>query len=82
MNGLTDYITQWPWVSIVTTWFVLVDDAYRRLVVKRGCPFRASGPEPAFSDSEAIPVSLNQRQPFNNYCVAASACCEWCDELS
>jgi hypothetical protein len=19
MNGLTDYITQWPWVSIVTT---------------------------------------------------------------
>ena len=58
MNGLTDYITQWPWVSIVTTWFVLVDDAYRRRVAKRGCPFRTSGPEPTFSDSEVITVSL------------------------
>jgi len=58
MNGLTDYITQWPWVRIITTWFVLVDDAYRRLVAKRGRPFRASGPEPAFSDSEVITVSL------------------------
>jgi hypothetical protein len=45
MNGLTDYITQWPGVSVVTTWFVLVDDAYRRLVAKRGRPFRASGPK-------------------------------------
>ena len=58
MNGLTDYITQWPWVSIVITWFVLVDDAYHRLVTKRGRPFRASGPEPTFSDSEVITVSL------------------------
>jgi len=58
MNGLTDYITQWPWVSIVTTWFVLVDDAYCRLVAKRGRPFRASGPEPTFSDREVITVSL------------------------
>ena len=58
MNGLTDYITQWPWVSIVTTWFVLVDDVYCRLVAKRGRPFRASGPEPTFSDSEVITVSL------------------------
>ncbi len=58
MNGLTDYITQWPWVSIITTWFVLVDDAYRRLVVKRGRPFRASGPEPTFSDTEVITVGL------------------------
>jgi len=58
MNGLTDYITQWPWVSIVTTGFVLVDDAYRRLVAKRDRPFRTSGPEPTFSDSEVITVSL------------------------
>ncbi len=58
MNGLTDYITQWPWVSIATTWFVLVDDAYRRVVAKRDRPFRASGPEPTFSDSEVITVSL------------------------
>jgi hypothetical protein len=58
MNGLTDYITQWSWVSIVTTWFVLVDDAYCCLVAKRGRPFRGSGPEPTFSDSEVITVSL------------------------
>jgi len=58
MNGLTDYITQWPWVGIVTTWFVLVDDAYCRLVARRGRPFQTSGPEPTFSDSEVITVSL------------------------
>jgi hypothetical protein len=58
MNGLTDYITQWPWVDIVTTWFVLVDDAYRRVVVKRGHRWRRRGPEPTFSDSEVITVSL------------------------
>jgi hypothetical protein len=58
MNGMTDYITQWPWVNIVTTWFVLVDDAYCRLVAKRGRPFRASGPVPTFCDSEVITVSL------------------------
>jgi hypothetical protein len=58
MNGLTDYITQWPWVDIVTTWFVLVDDAYRRVVAKRGHRWRTSGPEPTFGDSEVITVSL------------------------
>jgi len=58
MNGLTDYITQWPWVDIVTTWFVLVDDAYQHIVTRRGHPFRVTGPEPIFSDSEVITVSL------------------------
>ncbi len=58
MNGLTNYITCWPWVDIITTWFVLVDDAYRRLVAKRGRPFRANGPEPTFSDPEVITVGL------------------------
>lgn len=58
MNGLTDYITQWPWADIVTTWFALVDDAYNRVVTQRGHPFRASGPEPTFCDSEVITVSL------------------------
>jgi len=58
MNGLTDYITQWPWVDIVTTWFVLVDDAYQHIVTRRGYPFRVTGPEPIFSDSEVITVSL------------------------
>jgi hypothetical protein len=58
MNGLTDYITQRPWTDTVTAWYVLVDDAYHRLIAKRGAPLRSSGPEPAFSDSEVITVSL------------------------
>ena len=58
MNGLTDYITQRPWEETITTWYVLVDDAYQRLIAKRGRRLRASGPEPAFSDSEVITVSL------------------------
>lgn len=35
-----------------------VDDAYVRLVVRRGYPLRTRGPEPTFSDSEVITVSL------------------------
>lgn len=58
MNGLTDYITQRPWEETTTTWYVLVDDAYQRLIAKRGRPLRTSGPEPSFSDSEVITVSL------------------------
>lgn len=58
MNGLTNYITERPWNDIVTTWFVLVDDAYQRFIVKRGKPLRSSGSEPSFSDSEVITVSL------------------------
>jgi len=37
---------------------VLVDDAIQRILVKRGRPFRASGPAPVFSDSEVITVAL------------------------
>ncbi len=58
MNGLTNYITERPWVDIVTTWYALVDDAYRRFIAKRGRPWRASGVEPRFTDSEVITVSL------------------------
>jgi len=58
MNGLTDYITECPWTDIITTWYVLVDDAYRRLISIQSRPLRASGPEPKFSDSEVIVVSL------------------------
>lgn len=58
MNGLTNYITERPWVDIVTTWFVLVDDAYRRFIAKRGKPLRAHGSAPRFADSEVITVSL------------------------
>jgi hypothetical protein len=58
MNGLTNYITQRPWQETITAWYVLVDDAYRRLVARRGQPLRASGPVPSFSDSEVITVGL------------------------
>lgn len=58
MNGLTDYITERPWADTITAWYVLVDDAYQRLIAKRGRPLRRSGPEPTFSDSEVITVSL------------------------
>lgn len=58
MNGLTDYITQRPWTETITAWYVQVDEAYQRLIAKRGGPLRLSGPEPSFSDSEVITVSL------------------------
>ena len=58
MNGMTDYITQQPWADTITAWYVLVDDAYQRLISQRGRPLRASGPAPTFSDSEVITVSL------------------------
>ena len=58
MNGLTNYITERSWIDIVTTWFVLVDDAYQRFIAQRGKRLRASGVEPSFTDSEVITVSL------------------------
>jgi hypothetical protein len=58
MNGLTKYITECPWEDIVTSWFVLVEDAYQRIIAKHGRPFRVSGPAPSFTDSEVITVSL------------------------
>jgi hypothetical protein len=58
MNGLTNYITEQAWTDTVTLWYVLVDEAYQRLLTKRGIPLRTSGPKPDFSDSEVITVSL------------------------
>jgi hypothetical protein len=58
MNGLTNYITERTWTDIVTTWFVLVDDAYQHLIAKRGQPLRTSGRAPTFTDSEVITVAL------------------------
>jgi len=58
MNGLTNYITEQAWTDIITSWYVLVDTAYQRLVAKRGDRLRTSGPEPQFSDSEVITVGL------------------------
>ena len=58
MNGLTDYITHRPWTDTITAWFVLVDDAYQRILARRRPTWRTSGPAPAFSDSEVITVAL------------------------
>lgn len=37
---------------------MLVDDAYQRLIAKRGHPLRTSGTAPVFTDSEVITVAL------------------------
>lgn len=58
MNGLTDYITEQNWTDTITTWYVLVDDAYQRVIARLEDPLRASGPAPEMSDSEVITVSL------------------------
>lgn len=58
MNGLTNYITTQSWEDTITTWYVLVDDAYQRYVQQRSQPLRQSGPAPRFSDSEVITVGL------------------------
>jgi hypothetical protein len=58
MNGLTNYITDQPWEDTITRWYVLVDDAYQRILARRGRPLRASGPAPSFADSEVITVAL------------------------
>ncbi len=57
MTGLTDFITEANWEDLLTTWYVLVDDAYPALQAHYG-PWRRRGPEPDFSDSEVITVSL------------------------
>ena len=58
MNGLTNYITAQPWEDTITLWYVLVDDAYQRILARRGRPLRASGPAPSFADPEVITVAL------------------------
>jgi hypothetical protein len=57
MDSLTDFITQYRWVDIFTTWFVLVDDAHIALHNHFG-GWRTRGPMPAFTDSEVITVAL------------------------
>jgi hypothetical protein len=58
MNGLTDYITKANWVDVFTIWYVLIDDAYQRLIQDLGHRLRKRGPEPTFSDSEVITLAL------------------------
>lgn len=58
MKGLTNYITEASWADTITAWYVHINDAYNRLIIRRGAPLRSRGPEPEFSDSEVITVSL------------------------
>ena len=58
MSGQTNYITEVSWTDTITTWYVHINDAYNRLISKRGKRLRTRGPEPKFSDSEVITVSL------------------------
>ena len=58
MNGLTNYITETSWTDTITAWYVHINDAYNRLIIRRGVPLRSRGPEPKFSDSEIVTVSL------------------------
>jgi hypothetical protein len=67
MNGLTDYITEQNWTDTITTWYVLVDDAYQRVIARRGHPLRASGPAPEMSDSEVITVGLIMETYFQGH---------------
>jgi hypothetical protein len=57
MTGRTDFITDACWEDVFTIWYTLVDDAYRVLEQHYGA-WRRSGPQPLFSDSEAITVGL------------------------
>ncbi len=57
MRRLTDFITKASWEDIIVHLFVIVDDAYQALapILPR---WRRRGPQPRFSDSEVITVSL------------------------
>lgn len=58
MNGLTNYITEWNWNDVITTWYVWVDDMYQHILTNLSEPFRSRGPAPKLSDSEVITISL------------------------
>lgn len=58
MNGLTNYITEQTWTDTITIWYVLVDDAYQRMLERRGHRLRTRGPAPEMSDSEIITIAL------------------------
>lgn len=58
MNGLTNYITEWKWYDIITTWYVLIDDEYQAVIRQSRHKTRSRGPAPLMSDSEVIMVRL------------------------
>jgi len=50
------YISEYLWSETITAWYVRVDDTYQALVLKRGAPFRISGPVPELADSQGCSV--------------------------
>ena len=58
MNGLTNYITEQSWEDSITSWYVLIEDAYQRVMAKRGRPLRSRGPAPKLTDSEVITIGV------------------------
>lgn len=58
MNGLTNYITEWNWTDIITTWYVLIDDEYQTLTEQSQHKIRSRVPAPLMSDSKVITVSV------------------------
>jgi hypothetical protein len=58
MNSLTNYITEQSWEDSITTWYVLIENAYHRYIAKRGRPLRSRGPAPKLTDSEVITIGL------------------------
>jgi hypothetical protein len=46
MSGLTNYITQRPWLDTVTSGYVQVEDAYQAVVQRYPALTRRSGPPP------------------------------------
>ena len=67
MNGLTIYITDQPWEDTITTSYILFDDAYQRILARRGRPVRASDPAPSFADPEVITVALISETFFQGH---------------
>jgi hypothetical protein len=57
MAGRTDFITEARWEDVWLIWYTLVDDAYQSLEKHYGA-WRRTGPNPRFSDSEVITISL------------------------
>ena len=57
MLGLTDFITEKPWIDTFTIWHVLIDDAYQSLIGQVG-RLRSRGLQPSFTDSEVITETL------------------------
>jgi hypothetical protein len=67
MKGLTNYITESSWEDIIITWFVHIEDEYKKLIAQSTSLLRKSGPEPKMSDSEVMTISLIIETFFNGH---------------